>query len=211
MISARMQIMKAWWNWTKNKFKPVRTAAFIRTVIFMQGWLARLPGKAAEQGCRAWLHGNGAIWQFGDLPLQLIAERARAVWWPFTKPHCGAHARSLVTCRAVWWPATAAYWSFLINVSTPRTTTTTKQNLDPRCTYVQTRVKRFLSDSIENFHSFWNSSCASPTHRVPLMLPSRWERLKPVGTALRLQPPQVGATEKRSEMVLSTLLLQKLY
>jgi hypothetical protein len=29
----------------------------------------------------------------------------------------------------------------LINVSPRTTTTTTKQNLDPRCTYVQTRVK----------------------------------------------------------------------
>jgi hypothetical protein len=36
----------------------------------------------------------------------------------------------------------------LINVSprtTTTTTTTTKQNLDPRCTYVQTRVKRGYS------------------------------------------------------------------
>jgi hypothetical protein len=41
---------------------------------------------------------------------------------------------------------------------------------------------------------------------------SRRGRSKPACTLLRLPPPpQVGATEKRSEMALGTILLQKLY
>jgi hypothetical protein len=55
---------------------------------------------------------------------------------------------SLVSCQAtaVWYPATVSPRTTTrstTRTTTTRTTTrtTTKQNLDPRCTYVQTRVK----------------------------------------------------------------------
>jgi hypothetical protein len=135
--------------------------------------------------------------QFGDLPLQLIAERALFI-------SMAKFARSLVTCHCSLVSCHCSLVSChcslvscqcslvschcslvschcslvschcslvschcslvcchcslvschcsLINVS-PRTTTTTKQNLDPRCTYVQTRVKmsKFSMDQFSPF------------------------------------------------------------
>jgi hypothetical protein len=119
--------------------------------------------------------------QFGDLPLQLIAERALFI-------SMAKFARSLVTCHCSLVSCHCSLVSChcslvschcslvschcslvschcslvschcsLINVS-PRTTTTTttKQNLDPRCTYVQTRVKIEVA-----FDLSWWRSCRS--------------------------------------------------
>jgi hypothetical protein len=115
--------------------------------------------------------------QFGDLPLQLIAEHALFI-------SMAKFARSLVTCHCSLVSCHCSLVSChcslvschcslvschcslvschcslvschcsLINVSPRTTRTTTKQNLDPRFSYVQTRVKRvhpkvaILSDS----------------------------------------------------------------
>jgi hypothetical protein len=59
--SARMQIMKAWWNWTKNKSGQGCRARLTGKATVQSCWgkaagqgrRARLAGKAGEQGCRA--------------------------------------------------------------------------------------------------------------------------------------------------------------
>jgi hypothetical protein len=85
----------------------------IKIVIFLQSSRARLPGKAAGQGCRARLPGKAA------------GQGCRATV---------QNAESMVKLDN----------NAVINVSAPRTTTTTtKQNLDPRCTYVPRRVKTY--------------------------------------------------------------------
>jgi hypothetical protein len=119
----------------KKACNPAGPRPVMMTVIFLQGCRARVQ-----------------YVQFGDLPLQLIVERALFI-------SISKFARSLVTCHCSLVSCHCSLVSChcslvschcsLINVS-PRTTTTrttttrtttTKQNLDPRCTYVQTRVK----------------------------------------------------------------------
>jgi hypothetical protein len=109
-----------------------------------------------------------AVWwtaaQFGELLRSLV--NCRAVWWPATAAHCGVYGQfGILPLQLGILPLQLGILPLhlgilplqfgilplqfgilprsLINVS-PRTTTrttTTKQNLDPRCTYVQTRVK----------------------------------------------------------------------
>jgi hypothetical protein len=139
---------RAWWNWTKNKFTLVRTAARACSLVTChcstvrwrskracasnpveigrtadQGCRARLPSKAAGQGCWARLPGKSA----GQV--------------------CRARLLGKVTCMQ--WHNMLSSWkhgeigrkcSILSKFAATRTTRT-KQNLDPRCTNVQTRVK----------------------------------------------------------------------
>jgi hypothetical protein len=172
----------------KKACYPAGLRPVIKTVIFLQGCRARLPGKsagqgcramlpgraagqgcqarrrarlpskAAGQGCRARLHGKGAIctiaplsWQVTVLQWQdtkLQWQDTKLQWqdtklqWQDTKLQWQDTKLQWQDTKMQWqdtkrqWQDTKLYACTQFDVSPTTRTTTTKQDLDPHCTYV---------------------------------------------------------------------------
>jgi hypothetical protein len=143
----------------KKACNPAGLRPVIKTVIFLQGCRARLLGKAAEQGCRARLPGKAA-WQ----GCNMHRYRGRSPYCSGRSPYCSGRIPNcsgripncsgripncsgripncsgripncsgrIPNCNGRI--PNCMHARSLINVSAPRPTT--KQCLDPRCTYI---------------------------------------------------------------------------